>query len=140
MRTVAQVSEYSAEQSFIDLLFRVPLHETEGGDAMGERANQEPVIKVDVGMDKKTELEFFFKQKRKHQVRGNGRSVMQKFTPTLTVAHQKIDVIVAENIALIIADEPLIAADNNRVRAVATDNKSFWFHVVLKKHPYGCGY
>ena len=107
---------------------------------MGKRANQEPVIKVDIGMDKETELEFFIKQEREHEVRGNGRPVVQKFAPALTMAHQEIDIIVAENVALIIADESLVAADNNWIRTVATDNKSFRFHVVLKKHPYSCGY
>ena len=63
---------------------------------------------------------------------------MQKLARPFTVADQQIDIIVAKNVALVVTDESFISANNNRIRTVATDNKRFWFHFVLK-HPYSFG-
>ena len=45
--------KYSAEQSFIDLFFRMALHEAERRNTVGERANQGAVVEVYVRMDKR---------------------------------------------------------------------------------------
>jgi hypothetical protein len=89
-------------------------------------------------VDKQAEFKLVFKKDFKHSLRRNRFAIVQELASTLAVAYQQINVIVAKNVALVIADEPLISANNYGIRAIATNNKCFWFHEVLK-HPYSFG-
>src|SRR4029077_1872919 len=130
--------QYPAEQRFIDLLFRMPLHKAERRNPVSKRADQGPVIEVYIRVDKQAEFKLVFKKDFKHPLRRDRFAIVQELARTLAVAYQQINVIIAKNVALVIADEPLISANNYRIRTIATNNKCFWFHEVLK-HPYSFG-